>query len=96
MQLTHHAQLLMRMALGEFREMGDLRCLQPVDDVPAQPTPRQYHNRITVWRDRSDSTRVMRQLSAKGWAREQESTEKQITYGITPNGVRALVEQMEA
>lgn len=95
MQLTHHAQLLMRMAFGEFREIGEAY-LKPVADIPHPVHSREYHNRITVWRDRSDSTRVMRQLSAKGWAREQESTEKQITYGITPSGGRALVEQMEA
>lgn len=86
MQLTNHASLLMRMALGEFREKAETFVR----------TPRQYHNRITVWRDRSDSTRVMKALSAHGWAREQESTEKQLTYAITPTGVRALIEHMEA
>lgn len=100
MQLTKRAQVLMRMALGEFREIGEAYSAGPsqlIEDIPHPVPSRQYHNRITVWRDRrSDSTRVMRQLSAKGWAREQESTEKQITYGITPSGVRALVEQMEA
>lgn len=87
----------MRMALGEFREWNAPieRYLAP-SDLPEPVPSRQYHNQITVWRDRSDSTRVMRALAAKGWAREQDSTEKQITYAITPTGVRALVEQMEA
>lgn len=97
MRITNHARLLMRMALGEFREWGSaaVRHLTPTD-VPEPVPSREYYNRITVWRDRSDSTRVMRALAAKGWAREQDSTEKQITYAITPTGVRALVEQMEA
>lgn len=94
MRISNHARLLMRMALGEYREPA--QTYVPVADIPAPVPSRQYHNRITVWRDRSDSTRVMRDLAGKGWAREQESTERQITYAITPAGVRALVEQMEA
>ena len=88
MQISTHDRALMRMALGEFDE-AMCKTMGVAPD-------RKYPNQITVRRDRSDSTLVMCQLGVKGWAREQRTTERQITYAITPSGVRAFVEQMEA